>query len=72
MPILDCPDCSKQVSDAAPTCPHCGRPLRTSPTERQKVYAHPESTAIEKWGCKYPLFAIIALILLMGMLSLLG
>jgi len=27
MPLKACPDCSKDVSDAAPACPHCGRPL---------------------------------------------
>jgi hypothetical protein len=27
MPLIECPDCKKQVSDAAPTCPGCGRPM---------------------------------------------
>lgn len=27
MALLDCPDCSGKVSDQAPTCPHCGRPM---------------------------------------------
>ena len=27
MPLVECPDCRKQVSDAAPACIHCGRPL---------------------------------------------
>jgi hypothetical protein len=26
MPIIQCPDCHKDLSDAAPACPHCGRP----------------------------------------------
>jgi hypothetical protein len=26
MPLMDCPDCNKQHSDAAPACIHCGRP----------------------------------------------
>ena len=29
MPLVACPDCEKHVSDAAPACIHCGRPLRT-------------------------------------------
>lgn len=29
MPLVACPDCEKHVSDAAPSCIHCGRPLRT-------------------------------------------
>ena len=26
MPIVNCPDCNGIVSDAAPACPHCGKP----------------------------------------------
>ena len=29
MPLLTCPDCSGQVSDAASACPHCGRPVKS-------------------------------------------
>lgn len=29
MPLITCPDCSKEISDAAPTCPHCGRPNKS-------------------------------------------
>lgn len=24
MPLIACPDCGREISDAAPTCPHCG------------------------------------------------
>jgi hypothetical protein len=27
MALIDCPECSGQVSDRAPTCPHCGVPI---------------------------------------------
>lgn len=27
MALMQCPDCHKEVSDQAPACPHCGRPL---------------------------------------------
>ncbi|MFB2853507.1 DUF4875 domain-containing protein [Aeromonas allosaccharophila] len=26
MPLIQCPDCKNNISDAAPSCPHCGRP----------------------------------------------
>ena len=27
MALISCPACGKEVSDAAPACPHCGRPV---------------------------------------------
>jgi ribosomal protein L37AE/L43A len=26
MALIKCKDCRKEISTAAPTCPHCGRP----------------------------------------------
>lgn len=31
MALTICPDCKKGISDAAPTCPHCGRPNTATP-----------------------------------------
>ena len=31
MPIVDCPDCGKQISTAAPACPGCGCPMISAP-----------------------------------------
>jgi DNA-directed RNA polymerase subunit RPC12/RpoP len=40
MALVKCPECARQVSDQAPTCPQCGypiavagRPLQGQPTE---------------------------------------
>ncbi len=39
MSLVSCPDCQHDVSDAAPTCIHCGRPLAPqSPTEPGPQY----------------------------------
>src|SRR5437764_8543945 len=27
MPLVECADCGKNISDAAPSCIHCGRPM---------------------------------------------
>ena len=31
MALVKCPDCDKEVSDSAPTCPNCGRPMKEQP-----------------------------------------
>ena|SRR5579885_3302802 len=31
MPLIKCPDCSRECSDQAPTCPACGRPILREP-----------------------------------------
>lgn len=31
MPLISCPDCNKEISDAAPICPSCGRPMVSAP-----------------------------------------
>lgn len=30
MPLIECPDCGQRVSDAAPSCLSCGRPIATA------------------------------------------
>jgi hypothetical protein len=34
MAIVKCPDCSKEISDSAPSCPNCGRPAHGTPTPK--------------------------------------
>jgi len=34
MPLTICPDCEREVSDRAPSCPHCGCPMAAQVTER--------------------------------------
>src|SRR5690349_5041831 len=31
MPLIQCPECSRQVSDKAQACPGCGHPIQTPP-----------------------------------------
>jgi hypothetical protein len=51
MPLFRCPDCGKQIIDASPVCPHCGRPVAKFRVaeERDRV----DRVAIEKTrrGC---------------------
>ena len=30
MALITCPDCKKEISDSAESCPSCGRPMSTS------------------------------------------
>lgn len=32
MPLIECPECAKEISDRASKCPHCGYPLQDSET----------------------------------------
>lgn len=31
MALISCPDCNKQVSESAPSCPGCGAPIASAP-----------------------------------------
>lgn len=39
MALITCPDCQKQISDLAPACPNCGRPIAetNSQSASQKI-----------------------------------
>lgn len=55
MALIDCPECSKQVSDAATSCPQCGYPIHR-PASAQASPSHPDVQTIEATG-KGPKFA---------------
>jgi len=42
MPLVKCADCGTEVSDQAPACPKCGRPIATHVTERtsRRIKSH--------------------------------
>lgn len=39
MALITCPDCKREVSDAAATCPGCARPLQAPPAHPIAVQA---------------------------------
>lgn len=41
MPLVPCPDCGREVSDAAPACVHCGRPLASVSASPSAAPARP-------------------------------
>ena len=68
MALIECPDCGRKVSDAAPACPQCGRPIATlaGPAEvssdgplARKAEPHVQASAVEEredqpgtWRCQ--------------------
>lgn len=39
MPLIDCPECSRQISTAAESCPQCGHPMRGRQSAGPPCYA---------------------------------
>ncbi len=39
MALINCPECGKEVSDKATTCPNCGCPINSSITDTQDMSA---------------------------------
>lgn len=52
MALIYCPECGKQVSDKATSCPHCAYPLnneRSAPSQRTQE--KPQVIVKSKEGC---------------------
>jgi hypothetical protein len=67
MALITCPECSKQVSEQAPSCPHCGCPIATSGRSQpqQIVIQQPSSSSGPNFaacGCLIPV-VILAIFL---------
>ena len=41
--MIYCPDCGAQISDAAYSCPHCGRPMKPAAEIRPSMPPCPET-----------------------------
>jgi len=73
MALITCPDCQAQVSDAAPACPKCGRPMAAAapvaaPVAVQNVVTTRPETSMVTWGCAL-LVALPILLAIAGALS---
>ena len=52
MSLIQCPDCNKDVSDAAPACPNCGRPIAApQPAQPVRVMTADDSALTRNRGC---------------------
>lgn len=56
MALIKCPECGKEVSTVADTCPHCGYPIKNNKQVKEKPlenYPRPkDSSWINKWKGK--------------------
>ena len=69
MALVTCPDCQAQISDAAPACPKCGRPMAAAapvaaPVAVQNVVTTRPETSVVTWGCL--IFVLMALVCAVG------
>jgi hypothetical protein len=54
MALVECPDCSKQVSSNAPACPNCGAPIAGALAESPPATpSAPEVQTVEQTSKKY-------------------
>ena len=51
MALVNCPECSAQISDRAAFCPHCGLPMALPKNELKKPVkkVKPETSKTAKW-----------------------
>ena len=49
MPLITCPDCGREVSDAASACIGCGRPMEPAPASSEPL-AQQGSSSVPGWA----------------------
>jgi hypothetical protein len=61
MALIACPECGKQVSRQAPTCPHCGYPIAGPPPapEPQRIVVQQAPPRGSGGGCALLLILLI-------------
>ena len=48
MALIECPDCHQQISNSAPACPHCGRPIREARADRELLSDKGQETDVRR------------------------
>ena len=75
MALIACSECSKEISDKAATCPHCGAPVASGQSKRGSYYddtpaSHPPVATIAtksnwwKWVIGVPVFGFVLLMVI--------
>lgn len=72
MPLRTCPDCGKEVSTSAASCPNCGHPFQTQPVEEKVVYNDPPAKeTVPKWVV-FPVVILVAVLIVLFLLLFRG
>ena len=77
MPLITCPDCQVEISDTAPSCIKCGRPMeeweRNAIIKAQKEKLAQEKLAKEKLAKKNAVqYVILSIVVMMLVIYALG
>ena len=68
MALINCPECSKNISDQATSCPNCGHPIKNN--ESQRVKTSEDSVLTRNRGCAdIILFAFLGIILIIAFIT---
>lgn len=51
MALITCPDCKKEISSKAESCPNCGYPINSEPSKNRINTPPPPITVKQKEGC---------------------
>jgi len=73
MALINCPDCNKEVSEHAPTCPNCGRPLKEVPKSEKEIIVekNKEGCFLQTLNCGCLIVVtIIVFIVVIGILGI--
>ena len=66
MPLITCPECKKEISDKATTCPSCGYPIDVNPTDKQPVTIQRTRKKWKVWQGISIVLVIVAFLMIMN------
>ena len=74
MAMIQCPECQRQVSDQAQSCPGCGHPLKAAqPVSRAGGVAQTVAPVVGKVASTYLIvLGVVAAVLFLGFFLLMG
>lgn len=61
MALINCPECNKEISDQALSCPYCGFPMAPTPAECGEEISQAQPEQPSKPKNRKPLFLVLAL-----------